>query len=46
MDHALNVASKCQKCFKDSIATLRTFRGIVVQQLDKKLAEVHLDLDY
>jgi hypothetical protein len=46
MDRSLNVAAKCQKCFKDSIGTLRTFRGIVVQQLDRKLAEVQIDFSF
>jgi hypothetical protein len=46
MDRALNVAAKCQKCFKDSISTLRTFRGIVVQHLDRELAKVQVDFNF
>lgn len=46
MDRSLHVAAKCQKCFKDSIGTLRTFRGIVVQHLDKKMTEVQIDFSF
>jgi hypothetical protein len=46
MDRALAVASKCRNCFKDSINTLRTFRGIIVQHLDRELAKVQLDFHF
>jgi len=45
MDKALVEASKCGECFKDSIHTLRTFRTIVTQHLDKRLAEVKIQID-
>lgn len=45
MDKALIEAAKCAECFKDSIHTLRTFRSIVTQHLDKRLAEVKIRID-
>lgn len=45
LDKALVEAAKCGECFKDSIHTLRTFRAIVVQHLDKQLAEVKIQID-
>jgi len=46
MDKALIEAAKCTGCFKDSIHTLRTFRTIVTQHLDKRLAEVKIRIDF
>jgi len=46
MDKALVEAAKCGGCFKDSIHTLRTFRAIVTQHLDKRLAEVKIQIDF
>ncbi|KAF9653778.1 hypothetical protein BDM02DRAFT_3107773 [Thelephora ganbajun] len=46
MDKALVEAAKCGECFKDSIHTLRTFRTIVTQHLDKRLAEVKIRIDF
>lgn len=46
MDRSLNAAARCQNCFKDSIGTLRTFRGIVVQHLDRKMTEVQIDFSF
>ncbi|KAF9788191.1 hypothetical protein BJ322DRAFT_613704 [Thelephora terrestris] len=46
MDKALVEAAKCADCFKDSIHTLRTFRTIVTQHLDKRLAEVKIRIDF
>jgi hypothetical protein len=45
LDKALVEAAKCGECFKDSIHTLRTFRSIVAQHLDKRLAEVKIQID-
>ena len=45
MDRALVEAAKCGECVKDAIHTLRTFRTIVTQQLDKRLAEVKIQID-
>ena len=45
LDKALIEAAKCGECFKDSIHTLRTFRTIVAQHLDKRLAEVKIQID-
>ena len=45
LDKALVEAAKCGDCFKDSIHTLRTFRTIVTQHLDKQLAEVKIQID-
>ena len=45
LDKALVEAAKCGECFKDSIHTLRTFRTIVAQHLDKRLAEVKIQID-
>lgn len=45
MDNALAEAAKCVDCFKDSINTLRIFRTIVTQHLDKQLAEVKIRID-
>jgi len=46
MDKALVEAAKCAGCFKDSIHTLRTFRTIVTQHLDKRLAEVKIRIGF
>lgn len=46
MDKSLVEAAKCAECFKDSIHTLRTFRTIVTQHLDKRLAEVKIRIDF
>ena len=46
MDKALVEAAKCGECFKDSIHTLRTFRAILTQHLDKRLAEVKIQIDF
>ena len=45
MDKALVEAAKCGDCFKDSIHILRTFRTILTQHLDKRLAEVKIQID-
>ena len=44
MDGALVEAAKCGECVKDAIHTLRTFRTIVTQHLDKQLAEVKIQI--
>ena len=44
MDKALVEAAKCEECVKDAVHTLRTFRTIVIQQLDKQLAEVKIQI--
>ena len=45
LDKALVEAARCGECFKDSIHTLRNFRTIVTQHLDKRLAEVKIQID-
>ena len=46
MDKAVVEAAKCGACVKDCIHTLRTFRTIVTQHLDKRLAEVKIQIDF
>ena len=46
MDKSLSEAAKCAECFKDAIHILRMFRTIVTQQLDKRLPEVKIRIDF
>ena len=46
MDKPLVEAAKCADCFKDAIQTLRIFRTIVTQHLEKRLGEVKIRIDF
>jgi len=46
MDKALVEAAKCAVCVKDAVHTLRTFRTIATQHLDRRLAEVKIQMEF
>lgn len=46
MDKALVETAECGVCVKDAVHTLRTFRTIVTQHLDKRLAEVKIQIEF